>query len=135
MDQKRFEELLNDKNVFKIYTPIGGNIFKDSNEVCAIQFVFMHAGDFREHTLPPKKRIFLSVYPFEKLSKEIEAYPINNYILILANADNKDYALSYKLVIDQEQQLIKLKIEDWPTVGDRFVTYEEREGIEENITI
>lgn len=135
MDQKRFEDLLRDNNVFKIHTSIGGNVFKDSNEVCAIQFVFMHAGDIREHTLPPKKRIFLSVFPFEKLHKEIEAYSFNNSILILVNADDKDYALSYRLVIDEERQIVRLKIEDWPTLGKKFVTYEEREGIEENFTI
>jgi len=128
MRKSRFDELLEDRSVAKINT-IGGGIFKDQKDEVAIQFLFMHAGDLACHTLPPKKRIFLSAFPYKNLIKEIQAYPIRDNIIILANADTFEYSLTYLLSIDSAERTIKVKILDEPNVGDRFITQEEVNGI------
>ena len=128
MKREKFDELMADKTVLKVDT-IGGGIFKDSNDIVAIQFLFMHAGDSPGRVLPPIKRIFLSTFPFENLIEEVKAYSIVDVLTILANADSYEYALTYNLSINLEQRIIKIIVEDMPNVGERLITQEEIDGI------
>lgn len=127
MTREKFDELINNPSIVKIDT-VGGGIFKDSEDIVAIQFFFMHAGDFTE--LPPKKRLYLSTFPLNNLIPEIKPYPIeNNTLTILANADSYEYALTYSLVIDSKERKIEVKMIDHPNVGMSLITKEETEGI------
>ncbi len=128
MTKEKFEELFNDKNIVKFGTT-GYCIFKDVEDITAIQVAFSHSGDSSE--LPPKKRIFLSAFPLNDLVKDFpEPYQIkNNQILILANADMHDYALAYHLTINPSESTIEVKLYEYPTVGEKFITQEEIDGL------
>jgi len=127
MTREIFDELMNDPAVFKVET-VGGRIFKDPNDIVAIQFYFMHVGDFSE--IPPKKRLYLSTFPLENLISEIRPYPIiHNTLTILANTDTYEYALAYSLVINPEERKIEIKITEHPILGMSFITQEEITGV------
>lgn len=127
MNREKFDDLINNSAVVKIGT-VGGGIFKDSNDIVAIQFFFMHGGDFSE--LPPKKRLCLSTFPLKNLIPEIQPYPIeNNNLTILANADSYEYALTYSLLVDPKERIIEIKMIEHPNVGMSLVTKEEIDGV------
>ncbi len=127
MTKERFDEMSKNPSVIKINT-VGGGIFKDADNVVAIQFFFMHAGDFSE--LPPEKRLYLATFPLEKLIPEVTAYPVeNNTLTLLANADNNEYALTYSLIIVPKERTVEIKLLDMPNHGVSLLTQEELDGI------
>lgn len=78
---------------------------------------------------PPKKRVFLTTFSYNRLIKEIKAYPLVKPLTILANADTYEYALTYILTLDTEDKSIQLKLSDHPEMGEKFITQEEVNGI------
>ena len=127
MNRENFDEMLKNPSVIKIDT-VGGGVFKDSDDIVAIQYYFIHGGDFSE--LPPKKRLYLSTFPLERLIPEVRAYPVeNNTLTILANADSYEYALTYSLVIYPKERKIEIKLVDYPNIGSSLITQEEIDGV------
>lgn len=130
MEQDKYLELLNKKSITKFLTN-GCKYCRDVNNEIAIAVSFMHNGHHSENTwrTRPFKRIFLRQFPLKNLIPEIRPILIEKNILILANADIYEYALTYKLEIKVEKREIELKIVDYPILAESFVTNEEVNGI------
>lgn len=106
MTREKFDDLINNSAIVKIAT-VGGGIFKDPEGIVAIQFFFMHGGDFSE--LPPKKRLYLSTFLLKNLIPEIQPYPIENNTLticippckytLLKKSTANNFAFTYNCVV------------------------------------
>jgi hypothetical protein len=130
VEKERFDQLINDNTVIKIYEPIGGVLALYKPDEIIIDFVFMYTGHPGDHSLEPKRIIF-KVFPLRQLS---EAVPlpaaIGNYTGILTNADNSDYAILFAIRINSEKRTVKMEIEAMPEMGEALITDEEKNGIE-----
>lgn len=73
--------------------------------------------------------MFLTTFSYNKLIKEIKAYPLVKPLTILANADTYEYALTYILSLNTDDKSIQLKLSDHPEMGEKLITQEEINGI------
>jgi len=129
MKIEKYQELLADEKVIKIGT-IGGGFFKDRNNTIAIQFFFYHPGGFFQNNAISNSRITFSIFPLENLIEEIKPITIIDTILILANSDSLNYALTYRISVNEKERKVTAILLDKPEMGDRLISDDERTGIE-----
>lgn len=128
MDKAKFDELFYDKNVIKIAT-LGGEFFKDQKESIVVQFVFYHGGGCYIFPRLLDSRIAITIFPLHKLIDGINPRTIKNEILILANSETWDYALTYKITVDEEKRTVSVILQDVPEMGERFISSDELNGM------
>lgn len=129
MNTDRYEELIADNKVLKIQKDIGLTFFKHLNDNIVFDFTFYYRGDISEVLLPPEKRISISIFIAEKLIPEINYNIVEDNFILLVNANDKNYSLSYNININTHDRTVCAKILDCPTYGKEFVTSEEKEGL------
>ena len=129
MEKSKYDELLANNKIVKFATK-GTNYFRDLNSEIAIEFSFMHNGEPGNNSSRPIKRIFLRLFPLNNLIKEIPTIQIDKSVLVLANAEIYEYALTYKLEIYTDKKIVKVKLIDNPILGETFITGEEISCIE-----
>lgn len=99
MDKTRFKELREDNSVIK-FEVIGTHFLhvKKNNKVINFSFIYNGAMDSLE--IYPEKRIFLNIFPFEKLISGIDTHLYIDDVVILVNSDIYEYAMTFKISVD-----------------------------------
>ena len=99
MEKEKFDSIIYDQKSIK-FGEWSGQHFLFEKESLVIGFSFMHRGYPNHIGSNPEARIMLSVFPLSNLSVDIPLKPINESTLIVVNAENYDYAMTFRLKID-----------------------------------
>lgn len=132
MDTERYNELFQDKNVVKFNCQkIIGKFFISQNELLVVDFIFDHENFKFTASTYPDKRLILKVYLYEKFNnKENQVLiKINREVMVLLNSNDKDYALTFRIKVDEDELSAEVKLVDWPQVASNLITKEEIDGI------
>jgi len=128
MNYTRYTELLNDEKVIN-FSEWSGKDFISKNNKLVVTFSFRHGGYSSLHFPDPINRITLTVFPLEKLNVHMRLLEIEDEVLILANADDENYALSYILKVNEETNSATVIINDYPEDGTEIITEIEKTGL------
>lgn len=128
MDKIEYDQLYHDEEVIKYYD-CSGQFYKTKDGKLAIGFFFIHKGISNNYSLKPERRITLSVCPIEDLMVDIPLYRSKNNFLVLANTGFPDYALTYRITINENTKSAKVIIESYPVLGGNLITKEEKKGL------
>jgi len=128
MEREKYDDLFNNDEVVK-YTDWSGRHYRSENGILVVVFFFAHRGYPDNYSSNPERRISLSVFPIENLNVEIPLYQVKNDFLVLANTDFPDYALTYRIKINEDAKSAKVLVEDYPLLGESLVTADEKTGL------
>lgn len=134
MEKERFDSLMKNKTIQYGYFFSGFNFKSESNKVL-IHISFKHNGHFTNGIDLIGERLLLFVYeskdfPFKNLISNYKK--VKNESLILVNAQEPKHALTYKLIIDENDKDVTIKIEDMPEMGTSIISEKEKKGITVN---
>jgi len=132
MEDAKIKELKSDSQVIK-FTSWSGGHFKSEKGTLIVMFYFMHAGLPETFAGAPDRRIGLHVHQSENLKMQIPFYQVKNDFLVMVNADNLPFALTYRVTIDEENKSAKVIIEDYPVLGGGLIGNAEVEGLEVHV--
>lgn len=134
MTKDLYDKYYNDPDVVKLGECMGA-YFQSSDGKFAAFFMFMHFGFPNKH-IEGDKRIILSISPFDSFSslfREKSMMKVEREKIILTNSNRPDYAISYRLEIDEDKECTKVTLLDKPRLGEVLITKEEIDGIQKII--
>jgi hypothetical protein len=117
----QYELYMNDEKVIKG----GGNIvlyFLIPNEELILNLYFSY------RPFDSNKRVQYSFHTKNSILKSISR-PLSKNTIIVMNAEDRDYAISYRLLFDAEKRNISITLLNEPNMGEMFITNEEKKGI------
>lgn len=128
MDREKYNLLYNNNKVVKYYD-WSGRHYESQGGKLVVGFFFTHNGCLDNYLTYPEKRIILNVFPIKNLALDIPLYQIKNNFLVLANTGFPDFALTYRITIDEQEKSAKVIVEDYPALGESLMTEDEKKGL------
>lgn len=128
MNKERFDELIKNPSIVK-FGDLTGVYFINDTENIVIAFVFAHRGFPTPFYGDREERINLIVFPATELIEPMPSIKISNSLIVLANYDNPEYALTYEIILNSENKSVSVRILDMPELGDSIITKQELEGL------
>lgn len=133
MKKERFKELTG-SNVVIRFNEKNHGYFVNNETNLVINFSYKHNVSTIHTFQENAPRITLKVISSEHLKKDIPLIKINKDTLIMVNSNQEyEYALTFNLQIDEINRKVKVKIHDFPELGQGLITKEEIDGIELDI--
>jgi len=132
MEADYYQKHILDNKVIKLNTQ--SCIYLHSKEAdMVIGVFFMHSGFPRHNFFDTNERILLDIFRKAVLTKNFPVLSIIDERKILANADHPNYALTYKVKVNEDDRSATIKIEDYPELGEELITMDEVEGLTKQI--
>lgn len=131
MNNDIFNNYLNDNQVIKFRNSNNGGYFLHSETKSVIYFGFFH-GDITNSIsgTTPKKRIFFNVFNLTNYQGQQSLSELKSKQYFLVNANDPEFAILFKVTINEQMSSIKLSLEKYPKLGKELITDDEKNGIE-----
>ena len=134
MTLDRYQELLSSNNCYTIDNNIQLVLLSPNGRLLIEIDYFSHIEDSEGIEDDSNNRILIFVYPALNLHPELKVTQVvGNKVMIMSDSKNSDKATSYNLFIDEENEEVTLKVNDFPNVGEKFISEKEVIGIHKKL--
>ena len=125
MKKEKINKLKDDLSVIKLGETSLVHLLYPTDEL-VITFAFIYKGYPKLVSSDPFIRLMINAFPLKGVLVDIDFIEIKNDMLIMVNSDNDDYAMTFKISIDNKNKLVEVNMVDSPELGLEEITEDEK---------